>query len=194
MATDISFLTQNASKVVEACLAYGCDMMFHWHDDVSYRTLMFLATHLWLADHLITNPNWRQGDPSGDRGGRWLAFSSGGSRGGGPGIPGPLPLIFTPNWGPKGRKKILRPPHLLSPLSEGQDPPLFKLTTGSVLSLFIVSMFTVIQESISRTKSSIANFARSAEDDSKVRYNFVSSANKWKSTLWCLIISPKGEV
>ena len=67
-------------------------------------------------------------------------------------------------------------------------------TTRSVLSLFILSMFTVIQASISRTQSSITNLARSAVDDLKVRYNCVSSAYKWKLTLWCLIISPKGEV
>ena len=67
-------------------------------------------------------------------------------------------------------------------------------TTISVLSLFILSMLTVIQLSISRTQSSIANFARLAEDDSKVRHDCVSSAHKWKLTSWCLIISPKGEV
>ena len=67
-------------------------------------------------------------------------------------------------------------------------------TTRSVLSLFILSMFTVIQASISRTQSSITNLARSAVDDLKVRYNCVSSAYKWTLTLWCLIISPKCEV
>ena len=53
-------------------------------------------------------------------------------------------------------------------------------TTSSVLSLFILSLFTVIQASISRTQSSTANFASSAEDDSEVRS--VSSAYKWKAT------------
>ena len=52
-------------------------------------------------------------------------------------------------------------------------------TTSSVLSLFILSLFTVIQASISRTQSSTANFASSAEDDSEVRG--VSSAYKWKA-------------
>ena len=69
----------------------------------------------------------------------------------------------------------------------------FKITS-SVLSLFILCMFTVIQASISRTQSSIANLARSAVDYLKVRYNCVSSAYKWKLTLWYLIISPKGEL
>ena len=67
-------------------------------------------------------------------------------------------------------------------------------TTRSVLSLFILRMFTVIQASISCTQSSITNLARSAVDDLKVRYNCVSSAYKWTLTLWCLIISPKCEV
>ena len=69
----------------------------------------------------------------------------------------------------------------------------FKITS-SVFSLFILCMFTVIQASISRTQSSIANLARSAVDYLKVRYNCVSSAYKWKLTLWYLIISPKGEL
>ena len=90
---------------------------------------MFVATDLWLAVHLITTRNWRQGW-------RWGMAS----------------------WA-------------------------FR-TTISVWSLFILSMFAVIQESISRTKSSIANYARSAEDDSKVRYNSLSYR--------CLIISPNG--
>ena len=54
---------------------------------------------------------------------------SGGSRGGAG--PGPAPLIFRPNWGPKSRKKFLETPLLLSQglddrptLSEGLDPPL----------------------------------------------------------------------
>ena len=64
----------------------------------------------------------------------------------------------------------------------------------SILSLFILSMFTVIQASISRTQSSITNLARSVVDDLKVRYNCVSSAYKWKLTSRCLIVSPKGEV
>ena len=67
-------------------------------------------------------------------------------------------------------------------------------TTSSVLSVFVLSMFIVIQASISRTQSSIANLASSAVDDLKVRYYCVSSAYKWKLSLWCLIISPKGEV
>ena len=69
----------------------------------------------------------------------------------------------------------------------------FKITSF-VLSLFILSIFTVIQASISRTQSSIANLARSAVDDLKVRYNCVSSAYKWKLTLCYLIISAKGEL
>ena len=67
-------------------------------------------------------------------------------------------------------------------------------TTGSVLSLFILRMFTIIQASISRTQSSIANLARSAVDDMKVRYNCVSSAYNWKLVLWCLLISLKGHI
>ena len=67
-------------------------------------------------------------------------------------------------------------------------------TTGSVLSLFILRMFTIIQASISRTQSSVANLARSDVDDMKARYNCVSSAYKWKLDLWCLITSPKGQV
>ena len=69
----------------------------------------------------------------------------------------------------------------------------FKITS-SILALFILSIFTVIQASISRTQSSIANLARSAVDYLKVRYNCVSSAYKWKLTLWYLIISPNGEL
>ena len=69
----------------------------------------------------------------------------------------------------------------------------FKITS-SILALFILSIFTVIQASISRTQSSIANLARSVVDDLKVRYNCVSSAYKWKLTSRCLIVSPKGEV
>ena len=54
-------------------------------------------------------------------------------------------------------------------------------TTSSFLSqLFILSLFTVIQASISRTQSFTPNFASSAEDDSEVRG--VSSAYKWKAT------------
>ena len=58
----------------------------------------------------------------------------------------------------------------------------FKITS-SILALFILSIFTVIQASISRTQSSIANLARSVVDYLKVRYNCVSSAYKWKLTL-----------
>ena len=67
-------------------------------------------------------------------------------------------------------------------------------TTSSVLSLFILRMFTIIHASISRTQSSITNLARSAVDDMKVRCNCVSSAYKWKLALWCLLISLKGHI
>ena len=54
-------------------------------------------------------------------------------------------------------------------------------TTSSFLSqLFILSLFTVIQASISRTQSFTPNSASSAEDDSEVRG--VSSAYKWRAT------------
>ena len=41
-------------------------------------------------------------------------------------------------------------------------------TTGSVFSLFILSMFTIIQASISRTQSSIANLATSEVDELRI--------------------------
>ena len=56
-------------------------------------------------------------------------------------------------------------------------------TTSSVLSLFILSMSTVCHPSIEISHTVfIANFARSAEDDSKVTYNCMSLAYKWKAT------------
>ena len=57
-------------------------------------------------------------------------ITSGGSRGGPKGGP-PPPIIFRPNWGPKGRKKFLLPLPPPPPLSEGLDPPL--ITGGSLI-------------------------------------------------------------
>ena len=37
MATDIFPYTADISKVEEACLAYSCDMMFHWHDCTEHQ-------------------------------------------------------------------------------------------------------------------------------------------------------------
>ena len=52
-------------------------------------------------------------------------------------------------------------------------------TTISVLSLFILSMFTVIQASISRKQSSIATLASSAVDDLKVRWQVWQRPEKY---------------
>ena len=38
MVTDIFPYTADISKVEEACLAYSCDMMFHWHDCIVQNT------------------------------------------------------------------------------------------------------------------------------------------------------------
>ena len=38
MATDIFPYTADILKVEEACLAYSCDMMFHWHDCIVQKT------------------------------------------------------------------------------------------------------------------------------------------------------------
>ena len=38
MATDIFPYTADILKVEEACLAYSCDMMFHWHDCIVQNT------------------------------------------------------------------------------------------------------------------------------------------------------------
>ena len=128
MATDIFPYAANASRVVEACLAYGCNMMFHRHECIIQNTNV--SSYRWLANHLYhhkpTEIDIRGG------GTRWHAFS----------------------------------------------------TTSSVLSLFILSMFTVCHPSIEISHTVfIANFSRSAEDDSKVTYNCVSLAYKWKATL-----------
>ena len=63
---------------------------------------------------------------------QWQSEYSGRSRGGAGGAANPSPLIFEPNWGPKGRKNFLKPGPPLSqglgdralPLSEGLHPPL----------------------------------------------------------------------
>ena len=38
IATNIFPYAANVSKVVEACLAYGCDMMFYWHESIIQNT------------------------------------------------------------------------------------------------------------------------------------------------------------
>ena len=117
MVTDIFPYAANASKVMEACLAYGCNMMFHRHKCIIQKTNV--SSYRWLANHLYHDI--RGG------GARWHAFS----------------------------------------------------TTSSVLSLFILSMSTVCHPSIEISHTVfIANFAGSAEDDSKVTYNYVSLAYK----------------
>ena len=52
MATDIFPYAANVSKVVEACLTYGCDMMFHWYECIIQKIPMFLATDDLLITHL----------------------------------------------------------------------------------------------------------------------------------------------
>ena len=52
MATDVFPYAANVSKVVEACLAYSCDMVFHWYECIIQKTPMFLATDDLLITHL----------------------------------------------------------------------------------------------------------------------------------------------
>ena len=49
MATDVIPYAAKVSKVVEACLAYGCDMMFHWYECIIQNTNV--SSYRWLANH-----------------------------------------------------------------------------------------------------------------------------------------------
>ena len=64
MATDYA---ANVSKVVEACLAYGCDMMFHWYECIIQNTNV--SSYRWLANHSSQTEIEVRGG-----GGRGLAF------------------------------------------------------------------------------------------------------------------------
>ena len=59
-----------------------------------------------------------------------LIHNSGGSRGWARG-PGPAPLIFRPNWGPKSRKNIFGTPSLPLISGSGWPPPPFIWRSGS---------------------------------------------------------------
>ena len=81
------------------------------------------------------------------------ALSSGGSRVGDRGGQA-FPLIFRPNWGPKGRKKFCRdlpPPHLfqgmgdqVSPLSKGLDPPGFSVIRSQAPTITRSNMYLLL--------------------------------------------------
>ena len=67
MATGVFPSVATVSKVVEACLAYGCDMMFHWYQCIKQNTNV--SSHQWLANHSSQTEIDVRGE-----GGRGLAF------------------------------------------------------------------------------------------------------------------------
>ena len=67
MATDVFPYAATVSKVVKTCLAYSCDMMFHWNECITQNTNV--SSYRWLANHSSqTEIDVRGG------GGRGLAF------------------------------------------------------------------------------------------------------------------------